>query len=142
MTNELVLNSETCDNIIKMLNSSDKENWTVVEQLLAHIDIETNLPYILLLYKESRSEVRKAIFSTNIISNIRLVCKSFSENANQQITYQDIYTEIKSKNVSEESLNFFLEKFSTSLKFAMTNWGYSFMEDFELKLIPKNEQSR
>lgn len=142
MTNDLVLNSETCSNIINMMNSPDKENWTVVEELLNHIDVETNLPYVLMIYKEARTELRRAIFSDKTITKLVQLCSTFNFDGSQQVTYQKIYDEIKNKNVSQESMDYFLQRFAESLKEAMTNWGYSFMKDFSLKLIPKDESSR
>ena len=137
MTNGLVLNSETCDNIIKMMNSPDKENWTVVQELLNHIEIEPNLPYILILYKEAKGEIRKILFSDEMATRLINTCTTFSFFNKQQITYQQIYDEIKTKKVSEESLEYFLNIFALSLGKSLINWGYSFMEDFDIKLIPK-----
>lgn len=134
MTNDLVLNTETCNNLLNMIYSPDKENWTVVEQLLNHIDIESNLPYILMLYKESTAELRKEIFTDNVIKRLEAVCNFCTFQNRTQITYQAIYDEIKSKQVSKESMEFFIDKFSISLRNAMMNWGYSFLSDFEMKL--------
>jgi hypothetical protein len=60
--NNLILNAETCDNILQMLKSNDKSNLTVVEETIRNIDVGANLPYLLIMFKESSVENRKSVF--------------------------------------------------------------------------------
>ena len=58
MTNELELTPEYCDNILRMMQSSDKDNLTVAAEIIRNVDVISNLPYLLIMFKESTSEVR------------------------------------------------------------------------------------
>lgn len=141
MTNELELTPEICDNILKMMQSSDKDNLTLVVETIKHIDVIENLPYLLIMLKESNAEIRNTVFLNTIQDKLKAICKRID--FDNPITYNIIYNEIKAHNVSSEALNYFLKKFSVSIKRNMIEWGFSFLADFNLKLTPiKNESSR
>jgi len=142
MTNQLELTSEICDNMLKMMQSSDKDNLTVAAETIRHIDVTENLPYLLILFKESSAEIRAAVFTETMMEDkLRLICKHTDFDA--PITYNAIYNEIVYHNVSDEAMEYFLDKFSVSIKRNMMEWGFSFLTNFNLKLIPiKNESSR
>jgi hypothetical protein len=142
MTNQLELTSEICDNMLKMMQSSDKDNLTVAAETIRHIDVTENLPYLLILFKESSAEIRTAVFTETMMEDkLKLICKHIDFDA--PVTYNAIYNEIKHHNVLQEALEYFLNKFSISIKRNMMEWGFSFLSDFNLKLIPiKNESSR
>lgn len=141
MTNELELTPEYCDNILRMIQSSDKDNLTVAAEIIRNIDVISNLPYLLIMFKESTSEVRGLVFMETIEDKLRSLCKHIDFDV--AVSYNAIYNEIKNHKVSEEALNYFLDKFAVSIKRNMMEWGFSFLSDFNLKLIPiKNESSR
>ncbi|NDC95413.1 hypothetical protein EB077_08925 [bacterium] len=60
--NKLELTPEVCDNILQMLKSNDKTNLTVVQETIRHINVTENLPYLLIMFKESTVENRKTVF--------------------------------------------------------------------------------
>ena len=141
MTNQLTLTPEVCDNILKMIQSSDKDNLTIAVETIRHIDVHENLPYLLIMYKESSSEMRTAVFMETIFEKVKNNCHTID--FNNPITYNMIYQELKAHTVSKDALEYFLEKFAGSIKGHMQNWGFSFLSDFNLKLIPiKNDTSR
>jgi hypothetical protein len=137
--NNLILNAETCDNILQMLKSNDKSNLTVVEETIRNIDVGANLPYLLIMFKESSVENRKTVF-LNIIKeqlNAKCIHLKLSDNP-KDLTYNRLYTEVKAhENIKPEAMEYFLERFASSLGSVMVSWGFAFMEDFDLKLIPK-----
>jgi len=136
MTNTFLFDNESCENIFNMLNSSDLSNETVVEEILNHIDVEKNLIYLLIIYKECTYEQRKRIFDYSVIKQITrfIDFKAPDENISNDAIYKAIR---HNKNVSPESLDFFIERLSKSLRKNLIQWGFSFLEDFEIKLIKK-----
>ncbi len=141
MTNELKLTPEICDNILKMMQSSDRDNLTIATETIRHIDVVQNLPYLLIMYKEANTECRQTVFMETIVNQLTLICRHIDFNSN--VTYTSLYNEIVYHNVSGEAIDYFLDKFSVSIKRNMMEWGFSFLSDFNLKLIPiKNESSR
>lgn len=142
MTNQLTLTPEVCDNILKMIQSSDKDNLTVAVETLRYIDVHENLPYLLIMYKESSKELRSALFMETIFDKMKNNCHHIPFDDSSIVTYNMIYTELKAHTVPKEALEYFLEKFAASIKKNMVEWGFSFLNDFNLKLISiKNESS-
>jgi hypothetical protein len=140
MTNELKLTPEICDNILKMMQSSDKDNLTVAAETIRHINVAENLPYLLIMYKEANSECRQTAFMDTVLKQLILICKHVDFES--VVSYNELYNEIVYHNVPTEAMEYFLDKFSVTIKSNMMQWGFSFLSDFNLKLIPiKNESS-
>lgn len=138
-SNNLELTSEVCDNILQMLKSNDKTNLTVVEETIRNIDVAANLPYLLIMFKESSVENRKTVFLNIIREKLNEHCIDLTLSDNpKDLTYNRLYTEVKAhENIKPEAMQYFLERFASSLGSVMVSWGFTFMEDFDLKLIPK-----
>ena len=138
-SNQLELTPEVCDNILQMLKSNDKTNLTVVEETIRNIDVAANLPYLLIMFKESSVENRKTVFLNIIKEKLNSHCITITLSDNpKDLTYNKLYQEVKAHgSIKPEAINYFLEKFAGSLANVMVSWGFSFMEDFDLKLIPK-----
>lgn len=138
MTNQLELTPEVCDNLLMIMSSSDKDNLTVAAEMIRYIDVEANLPYLLVLYKESTSEIRATVFMETIAEKLQSCCEVV--NSESPISYNAIYQELKAHKVSSIAMEYFLDKFSKTISDSMVNWGFSFLSDFTIKLIPiKNE---
>ncbi len=81
------------------------------------------------------------MFMETIVNQLALICRHIEFGS--MVTYNSLYNEIVYHNVSDEAMEYFLDKFSVSIKRNMMEWGFSFLSDFNLKLIPiKNESSR
>ena len=134
MTNELDLTDEICDNLLSMISSVDKSNSVVVEETIKNIDVERNLPYLLILYKECTVEARNAVFIDPIVEKINQVTNGEFDN---NVTYSTMYGIIKQHSVSKSAMDYFTKKFAESLSKTLVHWGYSFIEDFDLILKQK-----
>lgn len=140
MEETLKLTPETCDNILKIMASNDQSNLVVATETIRNINVVENLPYLLIMYKQSSVNNRKTVFLDTIKDKIQSTCKTitFTDNV-KDLTYNKLYYELKAhKEVSPEAMNYFIDKFSDSLSEVMISWGFSFMEDFKLKLTPRN----
>ncbi len=139
MTNELELTPEVCDSLLMIMHSSDKDNLILAAEMIRYIDVEANLPYLLILYKESTTEIRATVFMETIAEKLKSCCKTIGSDSST-MSYNEIYQELKAHKVSPTAMDYFLDKFSKTISDSMVNWGFSFLSDFKLKLIPiKNE---
>ena len=66
MTSNLKISEAEYINMLNMVNSSDKSNLNVVQSILENMDIDTNIVYILMLYKEINNDQRSALFTDQI----------------------------------------------------------------------------
>lgn len=133
MTNQLELTPEYCNNLLKMMQSSDKDNLTVAAEMIKYIDVASNLPYLLILYKESTVEVRNTVFMEEVYRKLKSICRHVDFDV--PVTYTAIFNEIIYHNVSNEALDYFLDIFSVTLKQKMMEWGFSFLKDYNIKLF-------
>lgn len=136
MTNELELTPDICNNLLYMMRSSDKDNLTIAAETIRHIDVVKNLPYLLIMYKESTAEVRSTVFMETIESKLKLVCRHVDFDA--PVTYTTIFNELIYHNVSDVAFNYFLDIFSVTLKQKMVDWGFSFLKHYNVILTPIN----
>lgn len=136
MTNELELTPDICNNLLYMMRSSDKDNLTIAAETIRHIDVVKNLPYLLIMYKESTAEVRSTVFMETIESKLKLVCRHV--NFDSPVTYTTIFNELIYHNVSDVAFNYFLDIFSVTLKQKMVDWGFSFLKHYNVILTPIN----
>jgi len=137
-SNDLKLNRDTCKEIIKMVSSTDVSNFTVAEEIIRNIDVEKNLPYLLMMYKEATPSVRTSLFLNTIKDKLNNCCKTMEISESSSITYNMIYEELKAHNVDEEPMEYFLERFAESIALNLEKWGFSFLRDYKIKLIPKS----
>lgn len=136
MTNELELTPDICNNLLYMMRSSDKDNLTIAAETIRHIDVVKNLPYLLIMYKESTAEVRSTVFMETIESKLKLICRHVDFDA--PVTYTTIFNELIYHNVSDVAFNYFLDIFSVTLKQKMVDWGFSFLKHYNVILTPIN----
>lgn len=137
MTNQLELTPDICNNMLDMMRSSDKDNLTIAAETIRHIDVVKNLPYLLIMYKESTAEVRSTVFMETIEGKLKLICRHV--NFDEPVTYTTIFNEIVYHNVSGQALDYFLDMFSVTLKVKMIDWGFSFLKNYNVKLTPINK---
>jgi hypothetical protein len=133
-----VLNPETGMNLLSILQSNDTSNLDVAEETIRYIDVEANLPYLLIMFKESSVEVRDTVFIKTIKDQLNKACKVINiEDANYSITYDQMFAEVIKHNVDAEAMQFFLDRFGERVKVAMITWGFSFLDHCDMKLSMK-----
>ncbi len=66
MTSNLKITEAEYINILSMVNSSDRSNLSVVQSILENMDIDTNIVYVLMLYKEINNDQRSVLFTDQI----------------------------------------------------------------------------
>ena len=129
------LDETTYKNLLSMAKSVDRENHVVVKNLIDSSDIEANLPYVLMLYKEAGYK------NINLEQDTIEKIKSFTGiTYGNALTWNHIY-EILHKNVNVDpiAMGFFINRFAEELGKQLETAGFSFMEKYQLTLIAKGK---
>ena len=129
------LDESTYKNLLSMAKSVDKENQVVVKNLIESSDIQANLPYILMLCKEAGQK------NLDLDSNTAAKLKEITGlDYNSVLTWNSMY-EILHKNVNVDpiAMGFFINRFAEELGKQLENAGFTFMEKYQLTLIPKGK---
>lgn len=129
------LDEVTYKNLLSMATSLDKENMVVVKNLIDSADVEANLPYILMLYKEAG--YRNLALDETTIAKIKELTGIAYGNA---LTWNQMYHILHdNKNVDPIAMGFFINRFSDELGKQLEAAGFTFMEKYQLTLIPKGK---
>jgi len=129
------LDEVTYKNLLSMATSLDKENMVVVKNLIDSADIEANLPYILMLYKEAG--YRNLALDETTVEKIKGLTGIAYGNA---LTWNQMYHVLHdNKNVDPIAMAFFINRFSDELGKQLEVAGFTFMEKYQLTLIPKGK---
>lgn len=129
------LDETTYKNLLSMAKSVDRENHIVVKNLIDSSDIEANLPYVLMLYKEAGYK------NINLEQDTIEKIKSFTGiTYGNALTWNHIY-EILHKNVNVDpvAMGFFINRFAEELGKQLETAGFTFMEKYQLTLTPKGK---
>jgi hypothetical protein len=129
------LDESTYKNLLSMATSVDKENHIVVKNLIDSSDIEANLPYVLMLYKEAGYK------NINLEQDTIEKIKSFTGiTYGYTLTWNNIYEILhKTVNVDPIAMGFFINRFAEELGKQLETAGFTFMEKYQLTLIPKGK---
>ena len=129
------LDEVTYKNLLSMATSLDKENMVVVKNLIDAADVEANLPYILMLYKEAG--YRNLALDETTVEKIKGLTGITYGNA---LTWNQMYNVLHdNKNVDPVAMAFFINRFSDELGKQLEVAGFTFMEKYQLTLIPKGK---
>lgn len=129
------LDESTYKNLLAMAKSVDKENQVVVKNLIESSDIQANLPYILMLCKEAGQK------NLDLDSNTAVKLKELTGlDYNSVLTWNNMY-DILHKNVNMDpvAMGFFINRFAEELGKQLETAGFTFMEQYQLTLIPKGK---
>jgi hypothetical protein len=129
------LDESTYKNLLAMAKSVDKENHVVVKNLIDSSDIQANLPYILMLCKEA-GQKNLDLDSNTVVKLKELTGLEYSS----VLTWNSMY-DILHKNVNMDpvAMGFFINRFAEELGKQLENAGFTFMEKYQLTLIPKGK---
>ena len=129
------LDESTYKNLLSMAKSVDKENHVVVKNLIESSDLQANLPYILMLCKEAGHK------NLNLDSDTVAKLKEITGlDYNSVLTWNSMYDVLhKNVNVDPIAMGFFINRFAEELGRQLENAGFTFMEKYQLTLIPKGK---
>ena len=129
------LDESTYKNLLAMAKSVDKENHVVVKNLIDSSDIQANLPYILMLCKEAGHK------NLNLDSDTVAKLKEITGlDYNSVLTWNSMYDVLhKTENMNPIAMGFFINRFAEELGRQLETAGFTFMEQYQLTLIPKGK---
>ena len=129
------LDESTYKNLLAMAKSVDKENHVVVKNLIESSGLQANLPYILMLSKEAGHK------NLNLDSDTVAKLKEITGlDYNSVLTWNSMYDVLhKNVNVDPIAMGFFINRFSEELGRQLETAGFTFMEQYQLTLIPKGK---
>ena len=129
------LDESTYKNLLAMAKSVDKENHVVVKNLIDSSDIQANLPYILMLCKEAGYK-NLDLDETTTQKLKELTGLEYSS----VLTWNSMYDVLhKNVNIDPIAMGFFINRFSDELGKQLETAGFTFMEKYQLTLIPKGK---
>ena len=129
------LDESTYKNLLAMAKSVDKENHVVVKNLIDSSDIQANLPYILMLCKEAGYK-NLDLDQTTAEKLKELTGLQY----NSVLTWNNMYDVLhKNVNIDPIAMGFFINRFSDELGKQLETAGFTFMEKYQLTLIPKGK---
>jgi hypothetical protein len=129
------LDESTYKNLLAMAKSVDKENHVVVKNLIESSDLQANLPYILMLCKEAGHK------NLNLDSDTVAKLKEITGlDYNSVLTWNSMYDVLhKTENMDPIAMGFFINRFAEELGKQLETAGFTFMEQYQLTLIPKGK---
>ena len=129
------LDESTYKNLLAMAKSVDKENHVVVKNLIDSSDIQANLPYILMLCKEAGH--KNLDLDSDTVAKLKEIT---GLDYNSVLTWNSMYDVLhKNVNVDPIAMGFFINRFSEELGRQLETAGFTFMEKYQLTLIPKGK---
>ena len=129
------LDESTYKNLLAMAKSVDKENHVVVKNLIDSSDIQANLPYILMLCKEAGYK-NLDLDQTTTKKLKELTGLEYSS----VLTWNSMYDILhKTENMDPIAMGFFINRFADELGKQLEVAGFTFMEKYQLTLIPKGK---
>jgi hypothetical protein len=129
------LDESTYKNLLAMAKSVDKENHVVVKNLIESSDLQANLPYILMLCKEAGH--KNLDLDSDTVAKLKEIT---GLDYNSVLTWNSMYDVLhKNVNVDPIAMGFFINRFSEELGRQLETAGFTFMEKYQLTLIPKGK---
>ena len=138
-TQELVLDSESFDNVLAMFDSSDLENMEIVIEALNNVSVKENFAFILFLMKESKRD--PDIWPSRMTSLVTEVVAVSGLNIPDGLTFKSILKQFKKTNNTVKDINFFMKRFARHMRNVMLESGYEVVNDIEIIVkLKSNEQ--
>lgn len=145
--NNIKLDIESFNNILKMLNSSDKESNVMGLVTIENLDFKKNLTIILLLKKLSQLQFN--IWKINApktykkIDNI-IKLEDASNSAEGVITYKTLLKILVNEKQTQDDIQLFLDIFASHIFKTIQGLGFDFIDDTEItiKLKTNDKQNR
>jgi hypothetical protein len=128
----------TFNNVLAMLNSSDKENKVVALSCIEELDVKSGIVYLLLFKK--LANVPSALWKEHAPKKLDYL-KQLGFNAEQVITYKKILDLICEKQVPFTDIQFFLDKFTLSI-IEMIPEEYGKIEKIDINVKFKKNESK
>jgi len=136
MKNRIIVNDSNYDQIYNLLNSKDAPSINVGLSILEECDINKSIVYILYLLKQMESSNLGHIRQDDYPKLVKHFIFNFE--GDFKLSYKQIYNIAKEKSLKEKT--FITNKFGNELRVFLTEYGFDFLNEFDIILkLKKNE---
>lgn len=138
MADTIKLNADTFDNVLTMMNSSDKESVIMGLACIEEMDTTTGLVFLLLMRK--LANVTDGLWKTNAPKKTNLL-RNMGIESGTVLTYKRILELLAERKVSIDDVEFYFSKFGMYLNEMLHQLGYNNVEAVDIKLKIKLHDS-
>ena len=131
MTDKIKLNAETFDNVLAMLNSSDKESVVMGLACVEEMDTTSCIVFLLLIRK--LANVTDELWKVNAPKKTASLT-NMGVAGGTVLTYKRILELLAERKASSADIEFFLGKFGMYLNETLHQLGYDIVESVDIKL--------
>lgn len=118
---KVVLTKDEYVNIIKMYESSDKDNHTVANEILNNCDLKKSLPWVLLIYAASNNGNE---YWNKEVPKMYEIVKKYPIHSEYKPSVDRILSTLLNINAEPSVVDTFLEWHVEELTKTMGHWGY------------------
>ena len=118
---KVVLNRESVRSILDMYASTDNSNQLVANEIINNCDIEKSLPWLVLIYAESRQE--NEYWKEHKLNAFNAI-KDLDVYGDYKPTINNVLMSLLDLKAEPDVLDMFLQMHVETLKKSMANWGY------------------
>lgn len=137
MTSNLKITEAEYINMLNMVNSSDKSNLNVVQSILENMDIDTNIVYVLMLYKEINNDHRSALFTDQISAEVNKHAVIKDGNFKNVDWATILYIAQKKKDDPLQE-GFAISRFSNEIETQLKDAGFTFMDKYKISITKRH----
>lgn len=122
-------------NLLSMTRSSDGDNINVAHSILENLDVDANIVYILMLYKEATSHQREKLFTDEIAAAVNKHAVIKDHNF-KNVDWATIIEIAKKSDPLQEG--FVISRFANEIETQLKDAGFVFMDNYKITLTKKH----
>jgi len=122
-------------NLLSMARSSDGDNINVAHSILENLDVDTNIVYILMLYKEATAHQREKLFTDEIVTAVNKYAVIKDQNF-KNVDWATIIEIAKKSDPLQEG--FVISRFANEIETQLKDAGFVFMNNYKITLTKKH----
>ena len=124
-------------NLLTMARSTDTDNINVAHSILENLDVDTNIVYILMLYKESNAYQREKLFTDEIAAAVNKYTVIKDHNF-KNVDWATIIEIAKKQKEDPLQEGFAVSRFANEIETQLKDAGFVFMDDYRITLTKKH----
>ena len=122
-------------NLLSMARSSDTDNINVAHSILENLDVDVNIVYILMLYKEATAHQREKLFTDEIAAAVNKYAVIKDQNF-KNVDWATIIEIAKKSDPLQEG--FVISRFANEIETQLKDAGFVFMDNYKITLTKKH----
>jgi hypothetical protein len=124
-------------NLLSMARSSDGDNINVAHSILENLDVDVNIVYILMLYKEATAHQREKLFTDEIAAAVNKYAVIKDQNF-KNVDWATIIQIAQTKKDDPLQEGFAISRFANEIETQLKDAGFVFMNNYKITLTKKH----